>query len=84
MCIVGIYFEKKFRNRWYGKLAGRFAILFGSIAASVIIVTAGQFVELWGEFTEAFNKSIIVAVPMSLCALSVRQLIRLNRQDKGL
>lgn len=84
LCIVGLFLEKKFLNRWYGKLAGLLPVLCGCMAVSVIIVTAGQLVELWGEFTEALLESIIVAIPMSLCVLSVRQLIRLNRQDRGL
>lgn len=84
LCVACVFFEKKFHSRWYGKLAGRFSVLFGSIAVSVMIVTAGQFVELRGEFTEAFQESLIVAIPMSLCVLCIRQLIHLNRQDKGL
>lgn len=84
LCVACFLIERKLTDRWAGKLAGCFSVLFGSIAVSVMIVTAGQFVELWGEFTEAFQKSLVVAIPMSLCVLCVRKLIRLNRQDKGL
>lgn len=84
LCAVCIILDKKFRSRWYGELSGRLAIVFGSMAISVVIVTAGQFMELWGEFTEALQDSTAVAVPMTLFGLCVRQLVKLNRQDKGL
>lgn len=84
MCAACAFLERKIRRSPLGKLAGGLGVFFGSVAVSVLIVTAGQLVELWGEFTEAFLESLIVAVPMSLCALCVRQLIYLNRQDKGL
>lgn len=84
LCIGCILIEKRFADRWFGKITERFAVIFGCIAVSVVIVTAGQFMELWGEFSEAFKESIIVAIPMSLCVLCIRQLIQLNRKEKGL
>ena len=74
---------RKFNNKWYGELCIRASILFGCLCLSVIIVTAGQFMELYGEFTEAVGDSTIVAVPMTLTALFARQLYKLNKQDKG-
>lgn len=74
---------RRFNNKWYGELCSRVSIFFGCLCLSVIIVTAGQFMELYGEFTEAFIDSAIVAVPMTLTALFTRQLYMLNKQDKG-
>lgn len=72
-----------FGNRWYGELCVRVSILLGSLCLSAIVVTAGQFMERYGEFTEAIVDSTIVAVPMTLTALFARQLYKLNKQDKG-
>ena len=74
----------KLKNKWYGELCIRFSILFGCLCLSAIIVSAGQFMELYGEFTEHVIDSTIVAVPMTLTALFGRQLYLLNKQDKGL
>lgn len=73
----------KFKTKWYGELCTRFAILFGCLCLSVIIVSAGQFMELYGEFTENVTDSTIVTVPMTLTVLFARQLHKLNKQDKG-
>ena len=79
-CLVGLVYKGK----WYGELAGRLAILFGSLALSVVIVTAGQFLGINGDFQEALADSTAVAVPMCLCGLCILQLVKLNRQDRGL
>ena len=84
MCAACAFLERKIRRSLLGKIVGGLGVFFGSVAVSVLIVTAGQLVELWGEFTEAFLESLIVAIPMCLCALCIRQLILLNRKDKGL
>lgn len=84
LCIVCILLGRVFRNRWYGVLSERIAILCGSLAVSAVIVTAGQLFELYGAFTEMVVDSTAVAVPMCLFGLCIRQLIKLNRQDKGL
>ena len=84
MCVVCMILQRKFGKYRFGKLADYFSVWFGSLAVSVVIVTAGQFAELSGKFREAFDESILLAIPMSLCVLCVRKLIRLNRLDKGL
>ncbi len=68
---------------WMKELSVRLAILCGSLSLSTVIVTAGQFVELWGEFTEAVIDGTLPAVPMTLTGLLIRQLWLLNQQDKG-
>ena len=84
LAVVCILFGMLYRNRWYGELAIRLAILLGSMAISAVIVTAGQLRGLDGCFEEALVDSSVVALPMTLFGLCVHQLIKLNRQDKGL
>lgn len=84
LCVLCVLFSTLYRNRWYGELASRLSILIGSLALSAVIVTAGQLTGLAGDFKEAVVDSTAVAVPMCLFGLCVRQLIKLNRQDKGL
>lgn len=77
---AGMYF----RETWYGELITRMAIVSTGLAISTVIVTAGQFYTLAGGFQEAVIDSTAVALPMGLFGLCTRQLIKLNRQDKGL
>lgn len=72
------------KGKWYGELAGRFSVVLLSLALSVVVVTAGHFNGLEGHFREALIDSTVVALPMCLFGLCVRQLVKLNRQDKGL
>lgn len=75
---------RHWKGKWYGELFTRLAILCASLCLSAVIVTAGQFMEIYGEFTEAMTDSTVVAVPMTLTSLFGRQLYLLNKQDKGL
>jgi len=84
LAVVCILVGMLYRNRWYGELATRLAILLGSLAISAVIVTAGQLRGLDGCFQEMLVDSTAVALPMTLFGLCVHQLIKLNRQDKGL
>ena len=72
------------RNCWFGELAIRLGIIAISLSVSGVVVTAGQFMGLEGDFKEMLIDSTVVALPMGLFGLCLRQLIRLNRQDKGL
>ena len=74
---------RKWRGKWYGELCKRLSILFLCQSLSVVIVCAGQFMELYGEFTENVIDSTIVALPMTLTVLFARQIHLLNKQDKG-
>lgn len=84
LAILCFLFSMMNKNRRYGELAIRLSIALVSLSASGVVVTAGQFVGLEGDFQEMLVESTIVAVPMCLFGLCVRQLIKLNRQDKGL
>ena len=81
--IVLVLPGRKWRGKWYGELCVRLSILFSCLSASAVIVSAGQFMELYGEFTENFIDSTIVALPMTMTVLFSRQLYLLNKQDKG-
>lgn len=72
-----------FRGKWYGELCFRFGTLAGCNGVSVLIVTAGQFMELWGEFTDGFNKAMLLTIPMALSVLFIRQILRLKKLDNG-
>ena len=71
------------KNSWFGELAIRLGIVAISLSVSGAVVTAGQFMGLEGEYKEMLIDSTAVALPMGLFGLCVRQLIKLNRQDKG-
>lgn len=78
LCLVlGIYFRKK----WYGELIRRFAAVSGSLAVSALIVAIGM---PYSMLKEIIVDSIAIAIPMCLFILCICQLIKLNRQDKGL
>lgn len=84
LCVLCFLFGMLNRTRLYGELSGRLAVVAGSLAISAVIVTAGQFSGLAGDFHEMLIDSTAVAVPMTLFGLCLRQLIKLNRRDKGL
>lgn len=75
--------SKKFKGKWYGALYIRAATLCGCLCLSAVVVSGGQFMELYGEFTEHVTDSTIVAIPMTLTVLFAQQLHKLNKQDKG-
>lgn len=59
------------------------ATAFGSIAFCVVVVTAGQFMELWGEFTECFVNSAITAIPVFATIMCIWQLHDWHKMDQG-
>lgn len=84
LAVICFLFGMLNRNRWYGELAERLAIAAFCLSISAVVVTAGQLAGLAGDFQEMLVDSTAVAVPMTLFGLCVRQLIKLNRQDRGL
>lgn len=80
LCMVARCFGKK----WIGEIVLRLAIFAGCNAVSLLIVTAGQFMEIWGEFTSGMVNGLVVSVPMTLTVVMACQLRRLNRQDRGM
>lgn len=71
-------------KRWFAEIITRLAILTGCNAVSLLIVTAGQFMEIWGEFTAGMVNALVHSIPLTLTVLLARQLHRLNQQDKGM
>lgn len=79
---------KVFANLWNAKLVGKIAgfldALFSCVLISTLIVSACQFMELWGEFTENFVEGWVLSIPMfamTLCAIKLRDL---NMIDKAI
>ena len=83
LAILLVIVGKKLNGKWYGEFCIRGAILCGCLCLSAVVVSGGQFMELYGEFTEHVTDSMIVAIPMTLTALLWHQLYRLNQRDKG-
>lgn len=79
MVVFGLLSRKKFLP----KVMRAIATAFGSIAFCVVVVTAGQFMELWGEFTECFVNSAVTAIPVFLTAMCCWQLHDWRKMDKG-
>lgn len=71
------------KGKWQGELCFRFGALAACNGVSILIVSAGQFMEVWGEFTECFQKGLTLTVPMVLSVLFVRQILLLRKQDRG-
>lgn len=72
------------RKRGEGKLVLYASVFFGCISVSTVIACAGQFMELWGEFTESVLDGWILTVPMFAAAMCAMKLHSLTKQDKGL
>lgn len=72
--------RKKRAGKWilYG------AVLVGCVSLSTVICCAGQFMELWGEFTQTFQDSWILAVPMYAACLCLLKLHEWSRRDRGI
>lgn len=78
--VFGILSQKKFLPR---VMRGT-ATAFGSIGFCVVVVTAGQFMELWGEFTECFVNSAVLAIPVFMTVMCYWQLLDWYKLDKGM
>lgn len=76
--------EPFLRRRGKGKFVLYASVFFGCISVSTVIACAGQFMELWGEFTESFIDGLFLAVPMFAAAMNAMKLYSLNKQDKGM
>ncbi len=83
LAAVLLVLSRCFRGKWYGELCFRLGALAGCHGVSLLIVTAGQFMELWGEFSEGVSKAATLTVPMLLSVLFMRQIFRLKKLDKG-
>lgn len=79
--VLCFFTGRYFREKWYGELLGRIAIVSGSLAISLVIVAEGT---PYSAVKEAVTDSAVVALPLCLFGLCIHQIIKLNRRDKGL
>lgn len=84
LCLILASISLGCRKTWCKELFARLSIVCGSFGLSLIIGSAGQFADWWGAFTEHLIDSTAIMVPMTLFGLCLRQLLILNRRDKGL
>ena len=80
---VLLLLSRVLKGKWQRELCFRFGALAACNGVSILIVSAGQFMEIWGEFTECFKKGLTLTVPMVLSVLFVRQILLLRKQDQG-
>lgn len=84
ICVIFCLIAHCCGKRWVGEIFTRLAIFAGCNAVSLLIVTAGQFMEIWGEFTAGMVNGLVLSIPMTLTAVMARALHRLNKQDRGM
>lgn len=72
------------RKKLAGEVFARLAIFAGCNAVSLLIVTAGQFMEIWGEFTAGMVNGLVHSIPLTITVLLARELYRLNKKEKGM
>lgn len=60
------------------------AVLAACVSLSAVICCAGQFMELWGEFTETTQDSLILAATMFAAAACAVRLLELRKRDKAI
>lgn len=85
LCILAHTSEYVMKRYWTPRMreiAIHLGMLAGSLSLSTCIVSAFQFMELYGEFTEAFLEGLILAVPMFLSCAFARRWHLLRKQDK--
>ncbi len=81
--VVLLLLSRVLKGKWQGELCFRLGALAACNGVSILIVSAGQFMEIWGEFAENFQKGLTLTVPMVLSVLFVRQILLLRKQDQG-
>lgn len=84
LATVMVILSRRYAGKWYGELFARLSVVCASICISTVFVCAGQFVEVYGEFTENVLNGLVLAVPMTLAGSFARQWRMMNQLDKGL
>lgn len=77
-----LFIRRCFHCGWCREACVWIAIAAGSLSLSTVIACAGQFMELWGEFTDSVMKGSVLAVPMIAAVGLARQLYLLNQKEK--
>lgn len=68
------------RKKRFGCAGVYCAMAFASVSVSTFVVSAGQLVSRYGEFTEHVQEGLLCAIPMFLTLVCGYQLYRLNRR----
>lgn len=68
------------RKKRFGCAGIYCAMAFASVSVSTFVVSAGQLVSRYGEFTEHVQEGLLCAIPMFLTLVCGYQLYRLNRR----
>ena len=84
LAAVFMILSRRFAGKWQGELLARLSVVCASVCLSTVVACAGQFVEVYGEFTESIINGAVLAVPMTLTGVFARQWRNLNRVDRGL
>jgi len=80
LCGIAYGLRKRSWSRWIGYGA----LFLFCVSVSTVAACAGQFMELWGEFTEYSSKGILLSTLLYATCLCGIKLWRLNRKDRGL
>lgn len=74
----------RFRKRRVAPLLTYGATLAGCGGISLLVVSGGQFVEFYGDYTAHVSNGCILLIPMFLAAVCAIRLQKLKAQDEGI
>ena len=84
MAIILAILAYRFRKRRGTPWLTHGAALAGCGCVSLLVVSGGQFVEFYGDYTAHVSNACILLIPMFLTAVCAIRLQKLKAQDKGL
>jgi hypothetical protein len=84
MAIILAILAYRFRKHRGAPWLTHGAALAGCGCVSLLVVSGGQFVEFYGDYTAHVSNACILLIPMFLTAVCAIRLQKLKAQDKGL
>ena len=84
MAIILAILAYRFRKHWGAPWLTHGAALAGCGCVSLLVVSGGQLVEFYGDYTAHVLNACILLIPMFLTAVCAIRLQKLKAQDKGL
>ena len=84
MAVILAILAYRFRKRRGAPWLTHGAALAGCGCVSLLVVSGGQFVEFYGDYTAHVSNACILLIPMFLTAVCAIRLQKLKAQDKGL
>ena len=84
MAIILAILAYRFRKRRGAPWLTYGAALAGCGCVSLLVVSGGQFVEFYGDYTAHVSNGCILLIPMFLTAVCAIRLQKLKTQDKGI